>query len=150
MTGAHGSSIKYHSSISAQVVGMTIVNGKGQIQKIYEPEDLKAFKVHLGLLGTVLKFYQNLLLFLSFEPLGIVVDVTLTTVPLYKVLAHNYIVSEDVLTNGVISNWAKTTDHLKLHWFPKFKELVVLNLTFVPINTPGNAYINAASDTEAR
>lgn len=50
-TGAHGSSIKHHASISSQVVSVKIVNGKGQIQEINNPEDLKAFKMHLGLLG---------------------------------------------------------------------------------------------------
>lgn len=50
-TGAHGSSIKFHSSISAQVAKMTIVNGLGQVVVISSREDLSSFKVHLGLLG---------------------------------------------------------------------------------------------------
>lgn len=50
-TGAHGSTIRYNASISSQVVGLTIVNGTGQIQKISDPEDLKAFRMAVGLLG---------------------------------------------------------------------------------------------------
>lgn len=50
-TGAHGSTIKYHASISEQVVSVKIVNGLGQIQVVTDPEDMKAFKLHLGLLG---------------------------------------------------------------------------------------------------
>lgn len=50
-TGAHGSSIKFHSSLSAQVVKMTIVNGLGKLEVISNREDLKSFKTHLGLLG---------------------------------------------------------------------------------------------------
>lgn len=50
-TGAHGSSIKHHSSISAQVARLTIVNGNGKIEVISNAEDLKSFQVHLGLLG---------------------------------------------------------------------------------------------------
>lgn len=50
-TSAHGSSIKYNSSISAQVNKVKIVNGKGDIQEITDPSDLRAFKLHLGLLG---------------------------------------------------------------------------------------------------
>lgn len=50
-TGAHGSSIKYHSSISTQVAKMTIVNGLGDVMVISSDEDLNAFKIHLGLLG---------------------------------------------------------------------------------------------------
>lgn len=70
-------------------------------------------------------------------------DITLFTVPLYKVLAHNYIVSDEVLTNGAALKWAKTADQITLHWFPAFKEVVVANLTFVDVNTPGNAWTNA-------
>lgn len=54
-TGAHGSSIKFHSSISAQVARMTIIDGSGKIQTISNPEDLKSFKTHLGLLGMKLQ-----------------------------------------------------------------------------------------------
>lgn len=50
-TGAHGSSIKYHASISEQVTKVKIVNGKGKIEEITDPTDLRAFKMHLGLLG---------------------------------------------------------------------------------------------------
>lgn len=77
--------------------------------------------------------------------LGIVVDITFFTVPLYKVLAHNYVVSDDVLTNGVALNWAKESDQITFYWFPSFKEVVVANLTFVPANTPGSAISNAIS-----
>lgn len=50
-TGAHGSSIKFHSSLSAQVVKMTIVNGLGKVMVISSRKDLRSFRVHLGLLG---------------------------------------------------------------------------------------------------
>lgn len=76
---------------------------------------------------------------------GIVVDITLDTVPLYKVLAESYVTSDDVLTNGVATNWAKTTDHLMIHWFPAFKEVVVSNLTFVAVQSPGNARTNVGA-----
>lgn len=74
-------------------------------------------------------------------------DVTLYTVPLYKVLAHNYVVPDDVLTNGVALNWAKTTDQINFFWFPAFKEVVVANLTFVPVEENGNAFSNAIAPT---
>lgn len=50
-TGAHGSSVKYNSSLSAQVVRMTVVDGLGQKLVISDADDLKSFKTHLGLLG---------------------------------------------------------------------------------------------------
>ncbi|XP_037041553.1 L-gulonolactone oxidase-like isoform X1 [Bradysia coprophila] len=123
-TGAHGSTIKYNSTISSQVVKLTVVDGLGNVAEISDPADLRAFKVNLGLLG-------------------IIVDITLYTVPLYKVHAHSYFTSDDVLTNGVAANWAKTTDHLMIHWFPAFNEVVVANLTFVPVESRGNARTSA-------
>lgn len=50
-TGAHGSTIRYNSSLSSQVVKMTVVDGRGNVVVISDPEDLKAFKINLGLLG---------------------------------------------------------------------------------------------------
>lgn len=70
-------------------------------------------------------------------------EITLFTVPSYKVRAHNYIVPDDVLTNGTAWSWANTTDQITFYWFPAFKEVVVANLTFLPADTPGNAWTNA-------
>ncbi|KAJ6638837.1 hypothetical protein Bhyg_11575 [Pseudolycoriella hygida] len=73
---------------------------------------------------------------------GIVTHITVYTVPLYKTLAHNYVVPDDVLTNGVAKHWARTTDQISLYWFPAFKEVVVANWTIVDAETPGNAWTN--------
>lgn len=72
-------------------------------------------------------------------------DITLTTVPLYKVLAHNYVVPDDILTNGVALNWVETSDQITFYWFPAFSIVVVANLTFVRVDTTGNALSNAIS-----
>lgn len=64
------------------------------------------------------------------------------TVPLYKTLAHNYLVPDDILRNGVAINWAKTTDQIAFYWFPAFHEVVVSNWTIVDVETPGNAWTN--------
>lgn len=69
-------------------------------------------------------------------------EIELFTVPLYKTLAHNYVVSDDILTNGVAINYARTTDQISLYWFPAFKEVVVANWTIVDVDTPGNAWTN--------
>lgn len=50
-TGAHGSTIKYNASISSQVVGLTVVDGMGNIHQISDSKDLQSFRVNLGLLG---------------------------------------------------------------------------------------------------
>lgn len=68
--------------------------------------------------------------------------VTLNTVPLYKTLANNYRVSDDILTNGKAIEWARTADQICFYWFPTFKEVVVANWTIVPVETPGNAWTN--------
>lgn len=120
-TGSHGSTIKYNASLSSQVVGVRIVDGQGNIQDISDPEDLKAFRIHLGLLGILLK-------------------VTLYTVPVYKTLANNYVVSDDILTNGRAIEIAKKTDQVALYWFPEFNEVVVANWTIVDASTKGDAF----------
>lgn len=70
-------------------------------------------------------------------------DITFYTVPLYKIHAHNYVTSDEVLTNGDVLKWAKTADQITIHWFPSFNEVVVANLTFVPETTPGRAWTHA-------
>ncbi|KAJ6646763.1 L-gulono-1,4-lactone dehydrogenase [Pseudolycoriella hygida] len=120
-TGAHGSSVKYHSTISSQIAKVKIVNGKGKIEEVSNPSDLRAFKMHLGLLG-------------------VLVEVTLNTVALYKTRAHNYAVSDDILTDGRAVDMVKNTDQISLYWFPAFNEVVVANWTIVSVDTPGTDY----------
>lgn len=120
-TGSHGSTIKYNASISSQIVCVRIVDGKGNIQEISDPEDLKAFRINLGLLGIILK-------------------VTLYTVPLYKTLASNFLTSDEILTNGKAIKMAQNADQMALYWFPEFNEVVVANWSIVDVNTLGNAY----------
>lgn len=67
---------------------------------------------------------------------------TVNTVELYKTLAHNYVVSDDILTNGDAVSMAKNTDQISLYWFPEFKEVVVANWTIVDKTTPGTDYTN--------
>lgn len=66
--------------------------------------------------------------------------VTLKTIPLYKTLAHNYIVSDEILTNGTVIQMARETDQMTLYWFPAVNEVVVGNWTRVGVNTPGEAF----------
>jgi hypothetical protein len=122
-TGAHGSTFKYNSSISSQVVRMTIIDGLGNVREISEENDLNAFRIHLGLLGFV-------------------VDLTLDTHPLYKVRAQNYEVPDSILTDGSIPRLLQEVDQMALYWFPSVSTVVVANWTIVDVNTPGNAYTN--------
>jgi FAD/FMN-containing dehydrogenase len=74
-TAAHGSSIKHTSSISEQAIAFLIVDGLGRVRQIWKEEDLRAFRVHLGLLGIILEVLCLLRLGLRvnygvFKPLG--------------------------------------------------------------------------------
>ena len=73
------------------------------------------------------------------------VNITLYTVPLFKVLAHNYVVSDDILTSGKASELAKTSDQITFYWFPALRKVVVANATFVGVTESGNAYSNSIS-----
>lgn len=69
-------------------------------------------------------------------------DVTLYTVPLYKVKAYKYMISDDILTKGTAIEWAKISDSIMFYWFPTLDEVIVVNYTFVTAETPGNAWDN--------
>lgn len=70
------------------------------------------------------------------------IDITLSTVELYKVQAHNYIHCDSILSNGEAVKWARETDDLSLYWFPESEDVVVCNRTIVCADTPGNAHSN--------
>lgn len=142
LTGEQGNSLKFDATIASLVVRMTIINSKGEIQVISCPEELKAFSLSLGLLGKCngKNFTHFRFVIQIFS--GILVDVTLRTVKLYKVLAHNYIASDDILSNGVAIKWARKSDELSLYWFPESEDVVVCNRTIVCADEPGNARSN--------
>lgn len=105
---------------------------------------MNAFKVHLGLLGKCVDEIKlsDIVNIRKFHCAGVIVKVTLQTETLYKTLAHNYVVKDDILTNGVAINIAETTDQVSLYWFPTFGEVIIANWTIVNASTPGNAFTN--------
>lgn len=107
-TGSHGSTIKHYSSISSQVISLVVVDGLGKLVQITDEAELRSFRINLGLLG-------------------IVVRITLLTQPLYKVIAHNYVTSEDVLTDGTAIQWARDADQMSIYWFPSAREVIIAN-----------------------
>lgn len=74
--------------------------------------------------------------------LGICVDVTLSTVKLYKLRANNYIEFDDILLNGRAIGMARNTKEVSLYWFPSSEQVVVSKRSYVRGNTPGDAYSN--------
>jgi len=120
-TGAHGSTLKHNSSLSSQVVGMTFVDGLGNVRQIWDEDNLRAFRVHLGLLGFI-------------------TSVSFATEPLYKTRAYNYIAPDRVLRDGTLLKWLEEVDQMNIYWFPSLKEVVVGNWTIVDVSTPGEAF----------
>lgn len=80
---------------------------------------------------------------------GVILDVTLHTVPLYKVKSEIYVASDDVLINGEAINWAQNSDQLTFYRFPSINEVVVSNFSFVPVETDGNAKIFMSTPFES-
>jgi len=119
--GAHGSSLLHPTSLSDQVLKVTIVDGLGNIHEISDPEELKAFRVHLGLLG-------------------ILIDVTFPTVPLFKMTIHNTPHSDDILSNGTALKWAREHDTFSMWWFPSTSSVVASKGSYImDPSVPGTA-----------
>ncbi|KAL1914676.1 uncharacterized protein VTP21DRAFT_8087 [Calcarisporiella thermophila] len=89
--------------------------------------DFAAFRVHLGLLG-------------------IIVDVTLSVVPQYKISIHNYRVSQDILLNGQALTMARKFDFFQLWWFPSTRSVVVSAGNYTTSKADGNAKMNLIPD----
>lgn len=74
--------------------------------------------------------------------LGIVVDVTLTTVPLFKMTIRNTLHPETILTDGTALIWAQSRDWFEMWWFPSSSSVVVSVGDYVDVSTPGEHYTN--------
>lgn len=70
-TGAHGSTIRYNASISSQVVGLTVVDGMGNVREISDPVDLRSFRLNLGLLGKCLRVIRIVRTLRTLERFGV-------------------------------------------------------------------------------
>jgi len=125
--GVHGSTLLHHACLSDFVVSLKVIDGLGNIQVIDKAQDLRAFRVNLGLLG-------------------IVVQLTLYTVPQYKVQVTNYEASEEILLNGVALSLARKSDYLSLWWLPDDKSVVVGDGNYISLSVPGNASSNLIPD----
>lgn len=121
-TGARGSSLLHPTSLSDQLIAVKIVDGSGNIQVIDEskPDDLSAFKVHLGLLG-------------------VIVEASFRIISSYKMHISNYLVDDDILFDNSALRMAAVKDWFQMWWFPNTKSVVVSEGTYVDNNTPGNA-----------
>jgi hypothetical protein len=128
-TGAHGSSLRHPPSLSDQIIRLTVVDGLGEIRIVDDPLEVNAWRVHLGLLGVIM-------------------DVTLKTVPLFKQTVKNYVESESILFDGRALMWAKELDWFEMWWFPSSKNVIVSkgNYTNEMDSSIGNATTNLIPD----
>lgn len=121
-TGARGSSLLHATSLSDQLIAVKLVDGFGNIRVVDEstPEDLSAFKVHLGLLG-------------------VLVEASFRTVASYKMKVSNYRVGDDILFDGSALKKAAKSDWFQMWWFPNTNSVVVSEGAYVSKETRGNA-----------
>ncbi|CAL8146499.1 unnamed protein product [Orchesella dallaii] len=125
-TGAHGSSLLRRTTLSSQIVGLTVVDGCGNVVYLSEEnhddyEAMSAFRVNLGLLG-------------------IVYDVTIRTVPQYKVYTKNIAIEDFSLMENSekIVKEVKNSDFFQFFWFPTAEQVVLSKSKVVSVNTSGN------------
>ena len=99
-TGTHGTGIKF-GNISTQIIGMKLILADGSVLTISENENtelLPAVRINLGVLG-------------------IVSELTIQCVDVFNLHDESYALPfEETLQK--IPELIKTTDHLKLWWFP--------------------------------
>lgn len=119
--GSYGTGLRYPSSLSEQIVSMTVVDGRGQILKITkDEEDFKAFRVNLGLLG-------------------IVYEVEIATQPQYKLHVRHFPISDKIIYNGTdLVKIAREHDTFQFWWFPTSSQLVLGIGSRVPVHQTGN------------
>ncbi len=99
-TGTHGTGIKF-GNISTQIIGMKLILADGSVLTVNEIENselLPAVRINLGVLG-------------------IVSELTIQCVEVFNLRDESYALTfEETLEK--IPELLKTTDHLKLWWFP--------------------------------
>ncbi|KAJ3106342.1 hypothetical protein HDU97_006540 [Phlyctochytrium planicorne] len=121
-TGAHGSSLKHPTTISDQVLQVTLVDGLGRIRTIKSTDaEIDLVRVHLGLLG-------------------IVTEVVLPVVPNYKVNLFTYPAPDTFLTTGAFNAELAKYDYFYMYWFPSVNSVTISNASYVPVSTPGDDF----------
>ena len=125
-TGTHGTGATL-PTIATQIAALTLVNGRGDLVTITEtdnPDLLNAARISLGMLG-------------------IIVNVTLKTMPAYKLQAHIQPANLDDVLNNLAQH--KENRHFEFFWLPHTKvvQLKEMNMTDAPAQKEGfGAWLN--------
>ncbi|CAO3628395.1 unnamed protein product [Cunninghamella blakesleeana] len=127
--GAHGTSLKVKNTLSELLVGLTIIDGNGEVRKIDDPKELDAFRVSFGLLG-------------------IVIDITVEVVPQFKLKIESFPESDAFLLKNTsqIIDMAHQLDWFQFWWFPSTSSMVISKGERLPTSVPGNDKTNLVSN----
>jgi FAD/FMN-containing dehydrogenase len=127
-TGTHGTGSAF-GSLSTQVVGLTLVNGAGEVVHCSEQQHRELFKAAQVSLGA----------------LGIIVSVTLQLVPVYRL---DYIWVREPL-NVTLAHLEQERDanrHFEFYWFPYSKWALVKRMNTAQAPTHANSVMRQVND----
>lgn len=120
-TSAHGSSLKYKSSVQDYVVGVKLVTGTGKIVTLVESdEDFKAVRGNLGVLG-------------------VITEVTMRMQPLKKVAAKNTVIDFKSVPDSIVGLISQH-DFAGLYYFVENEVAILHAYDFVDVETKGDGY----------
>ncbi len=123
-TGTHGASA-YHGFISQQIVDITIVDSAGKLRKCSSTENPDLFRAAQLSLGKI----------------GIIVYVTIRTVPAFQIHSTQEIISFNRLIDLWDSVWT-SSEFIRIWWFPYTDRCVLwrANKTDKPFSNPRESW----------
>ncbi|KAF7357118.1 Fad fmn-containing dehydrogenase [Mycena sanguinolenta] len=128
--GAHRSSLREDSQVSAAALAMDIINGKGEIVRIEKSLDdtWLAATTSLGLLGIIARI-----------KISVLAD--------YKVWANQTTLDEEEVLNGDM--YAQMSPYVTANywWWPSVKKFHMRTYGVLPVNASGNAFQSTFSVT---
>src|SRR4051812_10513754 len=126
-TGTHGTGETYRN-LSANVVGMRLVDGRGNVVEIADPEDLRAARVSVG-------------------ALGVVTEVAIRCVPLFGLrrIDERRALAEVL---GTLDELVATHDHLEFFAFPHTETVILRRTTRVAPDVPATPHWRAFLEEE--
>ncbi|KAJ7245929.1 hypothetical protein B0H12DRAFT_1203407 [Mycena haematopus] len=126
--GAHRSSLREDSQVSAAALSMDIINGKGEIVHIEKSQNdtWLAATTSLGLLGVIARI-----------KISVLAD--------YKVWANQTILDEDDVLNGDM--YAQMSPYVTANYWVRVKKFHMRTYGVLPVNASGNAFQSTFSVT---
>lgn len=106
-TGTHGSSC-FHGLVSEQIVDLTVVNGKGEVETCSEAQNPDLFRAAMLSLGKV----------------GIITHATIRTVPSFKLKARQQVISLETLISEWGTLWS-SSEFIRVWWFPYSRHCIL-------------------------